>query len=76
MSKNFKLTEKMDLIEIYQKGKWNEFENLYQIYLTETKELSGLLEEFKETYFLTYNFFESAKGRNPKERGVLYDDTF
>ena len=62
MSKNFKLTEKMDLIEIYQKGKWNEFENLYQTYLTETKELSLLLEEFKETYFLTYNFFESSKG--------------
>ena len=55
MSKKFKLKAKMDLIEIYQKGQWEEFISEYNLYNKEIRELDTLLDEFKGDYFLEYN---------------------
>ena len=57
MSKKIELKSELDLIEIYQKGQWEEFCEKYEEYLEETKELWILLDEFSGDYFLEYNVY-------------------
>ena len=80
----------MDLIEIYQKGKWGEFVSEYDIYKQEIDELFTLLDEFTGDYFLEYNVnllsckkalnviknkFKEVKGDSYKENSLI-DDWF
>lgn len=57
MSKKLKLKEKMDLIQIYQNGKWEEFLLEYEVYCNEVRELNNLILEFKDDYFIEYNLY-------------------
>lgn len=59
MSKKLKLGEKMDLIEIYENGQWEEFIDKYIEYSQEIKELRDLLQYFKLEYFIDFHIYES-----------------
>ena len=70
MSKKIELKSELDLIEIYQKGQWEEFCEKYGEYLEETNELYRLLDEFSGDYFLEYNVYATVSACTKGQRAI------